>query len=381
MRVGINISTLASRRTGVQYYTLALVQALARVDIKTDWLLFGACPSLSELPKAENVKLVGGQALVGGQGLLGPRRILWEQLILPSLIARHKVDLLHCPDLSRPLRVPVPVVTTLHDLSYCSSQHFFPLAKRAYKRAMANFAINHSAEIIAVSQFSREEILRHFRLDPARVRVIHNGVYQVSPPARIEGRTPPFLLFVGTLEERKNLVTLINAFTQLRTAGRIPHRLILVGQPGWGANKIHAAIRASSCADAIEVRGYVPQEEVLDLYAASDAFVYPSVYEGFGLPVLEAMACGTPVVCSRAASLPEVAGDAAEFFEPASVEDLVGAIERVVVSPNARADLRRRGLERVSHFSWEECARQHRQLYGDVLQHERSRHPGPRSKR
>jgi glycosyltransferase involved in cell wall biosynthesis len=199
------------------------------------------------------------------------------------------------------------------------------------------------------------------------VTAIHLGAEQLPDESR-EKAARPYILFVGTLEARKNLVTLIKGFTTLRESDRIGQRLVLAGQQGYGWQEISKAIQSSSFRHEIEVLGYKTRPEILRLYRSADLLVFPSLYEGFGLPLLEAMACGTPVACSRAASLPEVAGDAAEYFDPASSEDLARAIERVLVSPEHQESLRRKGQERLKQFSWEECARRHCQVFREVLQ-------------
>jgi glycosyltransferase involved in cell wall biosynthesis len=235
-----------------------------------------------------------------------------------------------------------------------------------YKRALGYLALKHSDRIIVVSEFTRMEVLRHYPIDAQRVTVIHHGV---NPVLRTHRERPkhPFLLFVGTLEHRKDLVTLVRAFDVVRERGRISHRLILVGQPGFGWSQIKAAIAGSRYRQDIEICGYLKREAVEELLQTADLFIYPSVYEGFGLPVLEAMACGTPVVCSRAASLPEVAGDAAEYFEPSEVDDLAAATERVLSSTEKQAEMRQRGLERAKLFTWDECARKHLEVYKGLL--------------
>jgi len=361
MRVGINVAILSTRLSGVGYYALSLVQALARVGTDIEWVFFGADPSVDRLPRGENIHIEEVPRLVG------VRRVLWEQTMLPRLAVQAGVEILHCPDFSRPILTSFPVINTIHDLSYYASDRFFPLARRTYKRSMVRVAIKRSVGIIADSYFTRQEILERFSIDLKRIFVIHLGVdSEQERQERITG--PPFLLYVGTLEERKDIVTLVRAFTHLRERRRIPHRLILVGQQGWGWPTIQDAIKSSTFRHEIDVRGYISRDEVLELYRSADVFVYPSVYEGFGLPVLEAMSCGTPVICSRAASLPEVAGDAAEYFEPSSADDLAGAIERVLESAELHALLRRKGLERARLFSWDECARKHCEVYRNVLQ-------------
>lgn len=351
---------LGSRVTGIGKYIVSLAWALERVGEEAEWVFLGSNPSLDELPSGKTV------IAVPAAGLAGARRVTWMQTVLPRLARQYRLDLLHCPDFSRPVFSPVPVVNTLHDLAFYAPQPFFGLGKRLYKRGLCRLTLSRSDKIIAVSNFTRDEILRRFRLDPRKVVVVYNGV---DPP--VGGATPGgnslYLLYVGTVETRKNIVTLVQAFSSLRERGRIPHRLILAGQPGFGWGEIQSAIRRSPYSREIETRGYLTRDEILSLYRSADLFIYPSCYEGFGFPVLEAMSWGVPVVCSRAASLPEVAGDAAEFFEPSSADDLAAAIERVTGSPGRRAILRQKGSERVKQFSWDECALRHCDVYRSVL--------------
>jgi glycosyltransferase involved in cell wall biosynthesis len=262
-------------------------------------------------------------------------------------------------------------VNTIHDLSFFQTQALFPATKRLYKRVVCSVALRRSRGIIAVSNFTRNEILRRFPIDQGKVVVIHNGF--CAPPCGQRQGGSPYVLFVGTLEKRKDVATLVRAFGLLRRSRRIPHRLILVGQRGFGWGEIQAAIRSTSCPQDIDCLGHTKREEVERLFRGADLFVYPSTYEGFGLPILEAMACGTPVACSRAASLPEVAGDAAEYFEPASVDGLAEAMERVLGSAARQDELRRKGLERVKLFSWDECARRHLAVYRELAGNGKSR--------
>lgn len=363
MRVGVNVAVTRGQITGVGYYTLCLVRALARVGEGIEWVLIGADPSDPLIPRGANIELVGGKRLASGA-----RRAAWQQWALPRLAARAGARLLHCPDYSRPVRCPIPVVNTIHDLSFYScSPPFLPLSTRVFKGALARLAIRRSARLIVDSDFVREEIVLRFRTDPQRIAAIHPAVEDGAEQPR-ETASCPFLLFVGTLEARKNLVTLVKAFTLLRGSHRTTHRLILVGKAGWGWREIQTAIETSPFRNDIEVRGYVSRQEVLRLYRSADLFVFPSWYEGFGFPILEAMACGAPVACSRAASLPEVAGDAAEFFDPGSPDDMAAAIERVLQSSERREILQRKGRERAGQFSWDECARRHCQVFRDLLQ-------------
>jgi len=363
MRVAINVAVVSGQLTGVGYYTLSLVRALARVCDDVEWVLLGADPAVDLIPVRENIQIVGAEGLANGA-----RRAAWQQWALPRLAVRAQAQLLHCPDYSRPVYCPIPVVNTIHDLSfYSSSPAFLAPGDRLWKGALAHLAVKQSARLIAVSEFVRVQILERFRIEPSRVVTVHEAGAELPDQPR-ESAKEPFLLFVGTLETRKNLITLIDAFISLRASGQIVHRLVLVGKNGWGSEDIRAAIASSPFRHDIEVRGYASREEVLRLYRSTDLFVYPSLYEGFGLPLLEAMTCGAPVVCSRVASLHEVAGDAAEFFDPRNAQDLAAAIQRVLRSPELQQKLRSKGKERVKQFSWDECARRHCAVFRDVLQ-------------
>jgi glycosyltransferase involved in cell wall biosynthesis len=237
-----------------------------------------------------------------------------------------------------------------------------------YKRVLIALAARGSQAIITVSEFSHVQLLAKFPSLEGRVFVIHNGVEIVNCHRISNAKDDrPFLLFVGTLETRKNLVRLIQAFRLMRQHYKLPHRLVLAGKPGHGWQAIEEAINENGVRDAIEVRGYVREEKLGDLYHAATAVIYPSLYEGFGLPILEGMAHGTPVACSNTTSLPEVGGNAVIYFNPHDVEEMAAAIERVLRSPSLQAELREKGLKRASQFTWEECARKHIEVYRKVL--------------
>jgi glycosyltransferase involved in cell wall biosynthesis len=337
-----------------------LVAALARSSAGVEWFLLGVPSDCTALPESPSVHLVRSRQL------LGPRRVAWEQTVLPRLAAQLGLDLLHCPDFSRPLFSPVPVVNTIHDLSFFAPQPFFAPHKIQYKRTLARIAIRRGAALIADSEFTRREVLQRFAVDPDRVSVAYLGTERRSPP-QPSASSRPFLLFVGTLEDRKNLATLVQAFFMLRSSGTLAHSLVLVGQPGRGWPRLRQQIRCHPHSDDIEVRGHVDDIELRRLYDSADVFVYPSWYEGFGLPVLEAMAAGLPVICSRSTSLPEVAGEAAAYFDPHDANELARLIQLVVDSPQRRQEMRWKGLRQAAQFTWEDCARRHLEIYQAVV--------------
>jgi glycosyltransferase involved in cell wall biosynthesis len=301
-------------------------------------------------------------------GLAGKWKFPWELLVLPRLARQLHLDLLHCPNYSRPLYCSVPVVSTIHDLAGFTPQPTVGFAKLAFSRMMTRHAISHACVTTVDSTAIRQEVLSRFSAEPAKVVTIPLA-HGLTPSLehRQADADSPFLFYVGTLEERKNLVPLVEAYTRLRSAGAIRQRLVLAGQPGYGWETLRTTIDNSPYKADIELPGYVSREEVLRLYRAASLFVYPSLYEGFGIPVLEAMACGTPVVCSGIDVLREVGAEAAAFFDPRNPQEIAATIREVLESPARQAIMQQKGLERARLFSWTECARRYCDLYRQIV--------------
>jgi glycosyltransferase involved in cell wall biosynthesis len=292
--------------------------------------------------------------------------------------AVRSADLLHVPHYNAPLLHRGKLLVTIHDLTHIVDPTFKrTLASLVYARTMLNLVARKADHIVTDSQFTRNQIVGLLNVSPAKITVIQLGVSLHFCPrdrqeafvraSAVTGLKHSYVLFVGSLKPHKNLRTLIRAFAMLWAGRRIDHQLLILGDDrNWKGE----LLRECQKLGVAEVVHFVPQvsyEALPWVYAAADLFVLPSVVEGFGLPILEAMACGTPVICSRAASLPEVAGDAAEYFEPTSAEDLADVMEKVLGSPERQAERRGRGLERAKAFSWDTCARQHREIYRSIL--------------
>lgn len=358
MRVGLNISTACGNLAGIGNYAFQLAKHLPVVAPDEDWVFLGPDSRFVPMLVRENARVFPREH--------GIPRILWEQTVLPSAARKANRELLHGTDFGGPLIYGRETINTLHDLSPFADSIFFPWAKRTYKKTLISLAARRDPAVITDSEFSRGEIIERFKIEPQRVFAIPLATDKVNGSRRVTA-DPPRLLFVGTLENRKNVARLIRAFGILHSRGGTQHRLVLVGQKGYGWEAIRTAIEQSGAASWVDVRGYVSETELKDLYACASVFVYPSLYEGFGLPVLEAMACGTPVVCSRAASLPEVGGDAAVYFDPHNVEEMADAMERVIDSPSLQSEMREKGLRQAARFTWEECARKHVEVYRKVL--------------
>lgn len=364
MRIAVNAHLLAHtrsfRRAGVSHYIEQVLLHLAQIDRANHYTVYttrGLDQAALGLPANFVVK-------PSRLPTINPRvRIPWEQGIAP-LILRGTADLYHgCLNVA-PLLSPVPTVITIHDLAFIR----FPQTFRAYNRIYLDLATRLSARrasrILAVSEHTKREVVGLLGIPPERVIVTPNAArshFRPPAPATIEqlrarhGLPERFVLYVGTLEPRKNLTTLLEAFTLVsRSVPDVP--LLIGGGKGWMYEPIFARLEQLNLRDRVKFAGYLPEEELPLWYAAATVFVFPSIYEGFGMPPLEAMACGTPVITSNTSSLPEVVGDAGLMVAPTDTIGLAEAIRRVLVDADLRAELRQRGLARARRFSWADTA-------------------------
>lgn len=306
------------------------------------------------------------------------RRILWEQAALPLLARQARLDLLHGAVNVNPALSPCPTVVTVHDLSFMRYPQAFPPMQRAYLHSQVRRSVRAARRVIAVSQATRQDVIDLFGAPPDRIDVVYNGVdasFCPAPAGEVEafrrraGLPDRFILHLGTLEPRKNLVRLVQAFAQVRgqDAGRPAVKLVLAGGKGWDYDAIFAEVARQGLEQEVLFPGYVPDEELAWWYRAAALFVYPSLLEGFGLPVLEAMACGAPVVTSNLSSLPEVAGDAALLVDPTSVDALAAALLRLLAGADLARELRSRGLAQAARFPWSRTAHETAAVYRRAL--------------
>lgn len=293
-----------------------------------------------------------------------PVRIIWEQAIQPWAMRRVGVDLIHGPAFIGPQASGGPFVVTVHDLSFLLYPQNLRALNRIYLRQFTRLSVRRARRVIAVSESTKRDLIRYYDLSPDKIDVVHNGVDASFQPLaadqvaafRLEQNLPDrFILFVGTLEPRKNVVGIIEGYAQLPRS-RPP--LMLVGGRGWLYDEIFARVEALGLTDEVHFVGYVPAEELPLWYNAAALFVYPSLYEGFGLPPLEAMACGTPVITSTSSSLPEVVGQAGLMVDPTDTEALAAAMAQVLTDEGLRDGLRAAGLAQARGFSWQKTALQ-----------------------
>jgi glycosyltransferase involved in cell wall biosynthesis len=353
--VAVDATAIPARLTGAGVYTARLLAALAaRGDVDLDAFV---------APHAAGTLATPGVRIhqVPRAGTGRPARIAWTQLGAGRAAARTGAGLLHGVHYELPLACPLPQVVTVHDLTLLTHPEWHEASKVAYFGWALRRALRRAARVLCVSATTADDLIRVLHVDPRRIDVTPLGtdLAPASPEAvdavrRRLGLDRPYLLGLGTLEPRKDLPTLIAAFGAL--ARELPHDLVLAGLPGWGSGEVAAALAASGAADRVRLAGYVPEEDKAALFTGADLFAYPSRYEGFGLPVAEAMACGVPVVTTTGGSLPEVARDGAELVAPGDAAALAAAIRKVLDDRAARDELVRRGRARAAQLTWARCA-------------------------
>jgi glycosyltransferase involved in cell wall biosynthesis len=368
MRIGFEASALQGCKSGVGYYAENLLAGMMAVAPEHDYVLFS------------NRDIREGRSPLGGEQVYDrgffPVRAAWMQTVLPGSIRRAAPDVVHFPNYLAPLASPCPYVVTIHDMTLYITPRFHGFKKLVLDRTLLPHVARRAAGIVTVSNCAREDIVRYLKVPREKVRVVMNAVSPMFRPvtdaARLTavlgryGIDVPYILFVGNIEPRKNIARLVQAFARLKRVG-LPHKLVLVGQPGWHFQPIFAEIERQGVSRDVILTGYVPLEDLPALYSAAECMAFPSIYEGFGLPVLEAMACGTPVITSASSSLSEVAGDAALLVDPRSVEQITDALVRIHGDPQLAGDLSSRGLARSARFTWENAARATLDFYEAVL--------------
>jgi glycosyltransferase involved in cell wall biosynthesis len=379
MRICLDISPAVHRRAGLGRYAQELTESLLHLDKENEYVAFyngprGVVPQppLDRLPRLT----------------VGLSNKPWRMSIL---LAHHLglnldrlfpgVDLLHSTDhLLPPLR-RVRTVFTVHDLIFLFFPEYHLPLNRWYLTLMMPRFIRRADAVITVSECSRRDLVRLYCLDQARIHVIYEGIDDRFRPVedpevlatvrRRYGLPDGFILYVGTIEPRKNLTTLLEAYQTLKGQG-LESKLVIVGKKGWLYQDFFRRLRDLGLKGQVIFPGYVPDDDLPAIYSAAQVFAFPSLYEGFGLPVLEAMACGTPVVCSNTSSLPEVAGQAALTIDPRRPQELAQALQRVLEDAALRAELKGKGLAQAARFSWERAARETLRVYESVCQAVRS---------
>ena len=360
MRIGVDASrATAEQRTGTENYSLHLIRELLSLGTHHQVrLYFNQAPSSGLLGSGAEVRTMPFPRLWTHV------RLSWEMLLRPP-------DVLFVPSHVLPIVHPRRSVVTVHDLGFLSHPEAHTAFQNAYLRWSTRYNGRSAARVVADSQATRLDLIRHYRIDAGKIRVIYPGrdesLARVDDPVLLAGLRArmglpeQYLLYVGTLHPRKNLVRLVEAFSAALPALPQGTGLVLAGKAGWLYDALLARVGELGLEERVLLPGYVADADLPALLSGATAFLFPSLYEGFGLPVIEAMACGVPVVCSNVSSLPEVAGDAALLVDPLDTGAWSSAMERVSNDERLRRDLVERGRRQITRFSWGRCA-------GEVLE-------------
>ena len=367
MRFAVDAHAIGRNLTGNEVYVRSLLRGFAELDRESDFYAYVSEPGAKRwIPERFHVRHVPSNPYL---------RLGWS---ISKHLRADKPDLLHV-QYTAPLFPSVPTVVTVHDVSFIDHPEYFTATRRPQLRLTVARSVARAAKIITVSEFSRHAILRAYNIPGGKVHAIPNAASPDFRPvgwekARTEAREilnfdAPFIFTVGDLQPRKNQIGLIAAFSKLLTANpSLKHHLVLTGKQTWFTPRVHEAARASGFADRIHFTGFIPDTQLLNLYNACDCFVFPSFYEGFGLPILEAMACGRAVICSNTSAMPEVADGAGILFDPRSIEDITRAIRDVLLDNDLRSRMERLGLQRAAGFSWQRAARATLDVYREVAE-------------
>lgn len=393
--IGLNAHLLSGRAgyrsAGIHHYIYHLLRHLPQADPDLRYTIFvGPSPSS---PLSSDL---GGEGGEGGQPAISrsrwptwrpPVRILWEQAVQPLAAAAAHFDLLHGLAFVAPLLAPCPTVVTVYDLSFMRTPERFRPGNRWYLQMLTRWSCRRASRVIAISEHTKRDVNDLLGIPAERIDVVYPGVgpeFRPLPPEQVaafrqvRGLPERFVLYLGTIEPRKNLTVLLEAFARLRRIGErgtgvegqgptSAVKLVLAGATGWMFTEVFSLVEALGLREDVILPGYVPDEELPLWYNAAQIFAYPSLYEGFGLPPLEALACGTPVVASNAAALPEAVGRAGWLVAPGDVDELAGALKRLLEDAALRAELGARGRSHAARFSWERAAHETVAVYRHVL--------------
>ncbi|MFH1033862.1 MAG: glycosyltransferase family 1 protein [Pseudomonadota bacterium] len=374
MRVAIDVRTVTQARSGVGNYVLNLLEALRQVAPEHEFFLVGQGRNLEILRQ-------GLPAAPGHRAWLSheshPWGDLWEHLWLPRVLKRNDVQVMHGPATLIPLiRDGYASVATIHDLVAFLYPETVPKKYALYMTWLIKRVVKRAQRIISVSQCTKDDLVRVLGVAPERIAVIHEaaqpGFKPIDDQAALDevrrryGISKPFFYHVGNVEPRKNLLGLLKAFLLLRGQLKGRAQLVISGQKGWLTGPLYWAMGRMSLGEDVIFTGYMPQEDLPLMMNAALGFVFPSLYEGFGLPALEAMSCGTPLITSNLSSLPEIVGEAALLVEPTDEEAIAQAMWRLFEDAELRQRLSALGIDQAARFSWQQAARQTMQVYLDA---------------
>jgi len=372
MRIGIDVSrAFIKEKTGTEEYSYQLIRNLAMMDLKSHQVfLYARKNPIIDFSLPSNFKLK-----------IIPISKFWTQIGLASEMMKNRPDILFVPSYAVPQIHPAKTVVTIHGLEYKHFPECYSVRERLFLELNTKLSIKWSSKIIVPSESTKKDLIKFYGVDVEKIKVVYHGIWSqkfIKSKVHKVKNNKFNILFIGRLEKRKNLVNLIKAFEIFKKSYKNPPnplfqrgnrtpplvkgaggiKLTLAGKAGFGFEKIKTTIQKAQFKKDIVLKNYISEEEKDELYKNTDLFILPSFYEGFGLPVLEAMNYGVPVICSNVSSLPEVAGDAALLVDPNNIEEISGAMGKVFSDDNLKNKMIEKGFENVEKFSWEKCARE-----------------------
>jgi glycosyltransferase involved in cell wall biosynthesis len=375
MKIGIEAQRLfRKKKHGMDIVALELIRSLAEIDRENQYCIFAK--------DDEDNKIIEESANVQVVKIKGGPYPYWEQVLLPREVKRHGVELLHCTANTAPLTIDIPLVITVHDIIYLEKWNFskgswYQIAGNLYRRWNVPPAVRKAVKILTVSAFERDRIQEFFLLPEEKIDFLYNGVSdhfrKISDPETLAAirkkyeLPESYIFFLGNTDPKKNVRGVLSALSRLRKAGVLSHKLLMLDIDRTYLSRVATEIGDPEILAFIAFTGYVSNEELPAIYSMASVFLYPSLRESFGIPILEAMACETPVITSQTSSMPEVAGSAALLVDPNSPESIAEAIQKLLNDEKLCDDLRQKGLSRSREFSWKENAMKTLAVYQSLL--------------
>jgi glycosyltransferase involved in cell wall biosynthesis len=365
MRFAVDAHAIGRHLTGNEVYIRSLLSAFANLDKKSEFLCYvSGVEGEAGVPQRFQTRQISANPYI---------RLGYD---LSSKLRSDRPDLLHV-QYTAPLFCPVPTVVSVHDVSFLEHPEYFARGRALQLKVTVAATVKRAARILTGTEFARDSIVRAYNLPPEKIVVVPDAastsfravnrqaaVQKVQSTFHVKA---PFVLSVGDLQPRKNHIGLIKAFARLiKDQPQLKHDLVLAGKETWFGNRVREAAKESDIASRIHFTGFVSDHDLLQLYNACDCFAFPSFYEGFGIPVLEAMACGRAVICSNASSIPEVADGAALLFNPDSTDEIARALSDVLRDGELRGRMERLGVQRAAYFSWQKTAQMTLEVYRQV---------------
>jgi glycosyltransferase involved in cell wall biosynthesis len=362
MKIGIAARGLSESSGGVKQYIESITSAVLKIDSENEYYIFhNNYEDVNKFPAAKNIVMESSS------------KMLWDYILLPKALRKYKLDIVIFPKNVVPFFIDAKFVVIIHDLAYFMPElNAYPLLDTVYMRSMIKSSLKRADRVIAVSKNTKNDIIEIIGTDENKIEVVYEAAdhkyRQVTDRSKLNyikdqyKLGDKFIFYSGSLSPRKNMLRFLNAYNKIKDT--IPHKLVLTGGKSWKDKNVHELI--GQMGNSVIKLGHVPDEHMPLIYNLADLFVYPSLYEGFGLPPLEAMACGCPVISSNLSSIPEVVGDAAIMVDPYSTDEIADAMYEVLTDDELKHSMIEKGIKRSELFNWEKSAKEILGVYEEV---------------